>query len=153
MRFFICPDGAESTFPGSVTPTPTPTSTSALTSGSPSTVLSTRRPWRTRAPFPPHSSSSSSKSNVGAIAGGTVGGVIGGVLIAGLAFWIYTKRKNAQGTSIWSGREILASPPPSSWTPNSAQYTVYPTPLRPYVSMSFCHRRSTCDADMNVIGS
>ncbi|KIM45559.1 hypothetical protein M413DRAFT_442230 [Hebeloma cylindrosporum] len=41
------------------------------------------------------SSSSTSKTNVGAIAGGVVGGVAGLALIAGLVFWLLRRRKNA----------------------------------------------------------
>ncbi|KAF8723784.1 hypothetical protein AX14_008680 [Amanita brunnescens Koide BX004] len=138
--------GTESSDPAPTSTTSTSTSASS-TSASTSALGSTRKPKSASTSTPAlspsnsspssssdsssssssNSSSSSSKSNTGTIVGGAVGGVIGGALIAALAFWFYTKHKSARGTASEQG--MLASPPPSSWTPNSA---VYQTPLRPY---------------------
>ena len=103
-------------------------------------------------------SSHSSGTNAGAIAGGVVGGVVGVALIAALLFFLYKKRDNshriAQTSAHTGGREILSSPPPSTWAPSVGQSVYQPSNnLRPYVSNFLCYRRLTWDANAIAIGS
>ncbi|ESK94586.1 hypothetical protein Moror_7953 [Moniliophthora roreri MCA 2997] len=71
-------------------------------------------------------SSSQSKSNAGAIAGGVVGGVVFLVIIAGIAFWLYRRRKTHAEDSI--SQYVSSGPnynstrlPPTSTSPRSDQ--------------------------------
>jgi len=81
-------------------------------------------------------SSHSSGTNAGAIAGGVVGGVVGLALISALSFFLY-KRNNsqriAQTSAQTGGREILSSPPPSTWAPSVGQSVYQPaSTFKPY---------------------
>jgi hypothetical protein len=81
-------------------------------------------------------SSHSSKTNAGAIAGGVVGGVVGAALLAALLFFFYTKyngsQRIAQTSAQTGGREILSSPPPTTWSPSLGQGVYQPAPTKPY---------------------
>ena len=78
---------------------------------------------QTSATYPPSSSSGSGSNsssgsdsnrhttNVGAIAGGVVGGVVGLALIAGLAYWLWRRRRATKAKSLAPSAVYLASTP------------------------------------------
>ncbi|KZV73404.1 hypothetical protein PENSPDRAFT_682885 [Peniophora sp. CONT] len=68
---------------------------------------------QTSSTYPPKSTSSKSGggSNAGAIAGGVVGGVVGVALLAGLAYWLWRRRRATQAKNLAPSAVYLASTP------------------------------------------